>query len=171
MKSGIITFLNNVVVSVILRIDYDIYLYERGQRLRSRGMEINNIASSKPIAAPSSSSVATNVKATSTPTQPVARVDKVEGRTESGDLINLYQPQSGKLEEDQIIRTIEKANKRLVGANKEMRMSVHEETKKINIKIIDKETDEVIVEYPPEKLLDIFAKMVELSGLVVDERR
>lgn len=75
------------------------------------------------------------------------------------------------IEEKTVVRAIEQANKKLVGSNKEMRLSVHEETKKINIKIIDKETEEVIKEYPPEKLLDIFAKMIELSGLIVDEKR
>lgn len=135
-------------------------------------MEINNSINTKPITTPSPSSTNSSVKATPEVSQQVvARTDKVERRTESGQLTDLRQQQNDKLAEDQIIKTIEKANKRLVGANKEMRMSVHEATKKINIKIIDKETEEVIVEYPPEKLLDIFAKMVELSGLIVDERR
>lgn len=75
------------------------------------------------------------------------------------------------ISEEKVIRSIEEANKRLLGTNTEMHMSVHEETKKINIKIIDKETNDIIIEYPPEKLLDIFAKMIELSGLIVDEKR
>lgn len=76
-----------------------------------------------------------------------------------------------KVTEKTYAKAIEQANKKLVGTNREMRLSIHEETKKINIKIIDKDTDEVIKEYPPEKLLDIFAKMIELSGLFVDEKR
>lgn len=76
-----------------------------------------------------------------------------------------------KVTEKTYAKAVEEANKKLVSTNKEMRLSIHEKTKKINIKIIDKETDEVIKEYPPEKLLDIFAKMIELSGLIVDEKR
>lgn len=73
--------------------------------------------------------------------------------------------------EKTILNTIEEANKKLFGSQKEIRMTVHEETKRISTKIVDKETNEVIAEYPPEKLLDIFAKMIELSGLIVDEKR
>ena len=47
----------------------------------------------------------------------------------------------------------------------------HEETNRISITVIDKETDEVIKEIPPEKTLDMIAKAWELAGLMVDERR
>ena len=38
------------------------------------------------------------------------------------------------------------------------------------IKIHDKETDEVIVEYPPEKILDMVAKMCERAGIFMDKK-
>lgn len=47
----------------------------------------------------------------------------------------------------------------------------HEETNRISITVIDKDTDEVIKEIPPEKTLDMIAKAWELAGLMVDERR
>lgn len=47
----------------------------------------------------------------------------------------------------------------------------HEDTHRIVIKIVDKETNEVIKEFPPEKMLDMIAKTWELLGLMVDERR
>ena len=47
----------------------------------------------------------------------------------------------------------------------------HEDTHRITIKIVDKETDEVIKEFPPEKMLDMVAKTWELLGLMVDEKR
>ncbi len=47
----------------------------------------------------------------------------------------------------------------------------HEDTNRISITVIDKETDEVIKEIPPEKTLDMIAKAWELAGLMVDERR
>ncbi|HHY78507.1 MAG TPA: flagellar protein FlaG, partial [Clostridiales bacterium] len=49
--------------------------------------------------------------------------------------------------------------------------SIHEATKQIMVKVIDKETDEVIREIPPEKILNMVAKMWEIAGLIVDERR
>jgi uncharacterized FlaG/YvyC family protein len=41
----------------------------------------------------------------------------------------------------------------------------------IIVKIIDTDTKEVIREIPSEKILDMFANMLELAGLLVDERR
>ena len=47
----------------------------------------------------------------------------------------------------------------------------HEDTNRIIIKIVDKDTNEVIKEFPSEKLLDMVAKTWELLGLMVDEKR
>ena len=38
------------------------------------------------------------------------------------------------------------------------------------VKVINSETNEVIREIPPEKILDLVAKMWELAGILVDER-
>ena len=38
------------------------------------------------------------------------------------------------------------------------------------IKIIDENTKEVIVEYPPKKILDLIAKMCELAGIAIDKK-
>ena len=41
----------------------------------------------------------------------------------------------------------------------------------VTIKIIDKETKKVIKELPPEKTLDMIAKVWEMAGILVDEKR
>lgn len=46
-----------------------------------------------------------------------------------------------------------------------------EETKRINIKVYDKETDELIREVPPEKSLEVLKKVWEIAGIIVDEKR
>ena len=38
------------------------------------------------------------------------------------------------------------------------------------VKIINSTNDEVIKEIPPEKILDIIAGLMELAGIIVDER-
>ena len=48
---------------------------------------------------------------------------------------------------------------------------IHEETNRVTIKIVDKDTKEVIKELPPEKTLDMIAKAWELAGILVDEKR
>jgi len=75
---------------------------------------------------------------------------------------------------------IEKENERVKKAlstisknidNSIAQFGIHEETNRITIKIVDKDTKEVIKELPPEKTLDMIAKAWELAGLMVDERR
>ena len=48
---------------------------------------------------------------------------------------------------------------------------IHEATNRVTIKIIDKDTKKVIKELPPEKTLDMIAKVWELAGILVDEKR
>lgn len=70
---------------------------------------------------------------------------------------------------EQIKKAVEKLNKNL--SHSEAVFGIHETTNRVIIKIVDKETKEVIKELPPEKTLDMIAKAWELAGLLVDERR
>lgn len=62
------------------------------------------------------------------------------------------------------------ANKKAVSGKTTAQFKYHEKTKRISIKIMDKETHEVIREIPPEETLDMISKIWELAGLMVDER-
>ena len=60
--------------------------------------------------------------------------------------------------------------------NKQMKDSeaifgIHEKTNRVTIKIVDKKTKEVIKEFPPEQTLDMIAKVWEIAGILVDEKR
>lgn len=68
-------------------------------------------------------------------------------------------------------RAIDKANFTFEIQNRSLRFKIHEKTHEVIVKVVDAETEEVIREIPPEKLLDMFANMLELAGLIVDERR
>lgn len=80
--------------------------------------------------------------------------------------------QSGGQEQNrnsQIKRAVEQINKRM--QNSEALFGIHEKTNRVTIKIVDKETKEVIKELPPEKTLDMIAKAWEMAGILVDEKR
>jgi len=68
-------------------------------------------------------------------------------------------------------KAIEQVNKSLVNFNREMHISVHPKVNRIMVKVIDTEEHKVIREIPPEKMLDAFAKALELAGVLIDERR
>lgn len=73
--------------------------------------------------------------------------------------------------EKHIMTEISKANSRLKHHNTKCEFGYHETTGRVTIKVLDKDTEEVIREIPPEKTLEMIEKMWELAGFLVDERR
>ncbi|MFC9711165.1 flagellar protein FlaG [Paenibacillus sp. NPDC056933] len=74
------------------------------------------------------------------------------------------------LGEEQLIRAIDRAVKALQGPTTTLEMSVHEKTHQILVKVLNKETGELIREIPPEKTLDLVANMMEIAGILIDEK-
>ena len=101
--------------------------------------------------------------ATPVAVKPVSQTENGQIQTENGK-----QPT-----DDEVKAAINQANKRAksVFGHANAEFSYHEATKRISVKIVDKDTNEVIREIPPEKTLDMISKMWELAGLVVDEKR
>lgn len=103
---------------------------------------------------------------------PVEKVDKttavVENAKEKGQSGSSPEQQE-QSNNEQIRKAIEKLNKNM--AHSEAVFGFHEGTNRVMIKIVDKDTKEVIKELPPEKTLDMIAKVWEMAGILVDERR
>ncbi len=72
---------------------------------------------------------------------------------------------------EQLKKAIAEMNRKINNSNEEAVFGVHEDTNRIMIKIMDKETKEVIKEFPPEKTLDMIARIWEMAGILVDEKR
>lgn len=71
----------------------------------------------------------------------------------------------------QIKKAVDDINKSVIGNDSEAIFGIHDKTNRVTIKIVDKKTKEVIREYPPEKTLDMIAKVWEMAGIMVDEKR
>ncbi len=128
------------------------------------------------ISTPKSAPAPAEKPETST-TSSVPVVEKVDHTTSvvenaqskgQGDMTE-QQGQQGQPTNEQLKKAVESINKRL--ANSEAIYGIHEGTNRVTIKIVDKDTKEVIKELPPEKTLDMIAKAWELAGILVDERR
>lgn len=87
-----------------------------------------------------------------------------EGKTNDGFA-------SAQEQNEKIRKTVEEINRKAAHNNVEAQFGIHEATNRVTIKIVDKDTHEIIREVPPEKTLDMIAKAWELAGLMVDERR
>ena len=71
-------------------------------------------------------------------------------------------------ENSQIKKTVDEINKK--AHNSEAVFGIHDATNRVTIKIVDKDTKKVLKEYPPEKTLDMIAKVWEMAGLLVDKK-
>ncbi|MEC0234305.1 flagellar protein FlaG [Paenibacillus kribbensis] len=71
---------------------------------------------------------------------------------------------------EQTIQQLQKAIEAIQGPQKMFEISVHEKTHTIMIKVLNKETGDLIREVPPEKILDVAARMMEITGIIVDKK-
>ncbi|WP_438493033.1 flagellar protein FlaG [Paenibacillus sp. IHBB 3054] len=71
---------------------------------------------------------------------------------------------------EQLVAELQKAIDAIQGPQKSLEISVHEKTHAIMIKVLNKETGELIREVPPEKILDLAARMMEITGIIVDKK-
>jgi flagellar protein FlaG len=69
---------------------------------------------------------------------------------------------------EQIKKAVEDINKKI---NTEAVFGIHEDTNRVTIKLVDRDTKKIIKELPPEKTLDMIAKVWEMAGILVDEKR
>ena len=71
-------------------------------------------------------------------------------------------------ENSQIRKAVDEINKK--AHNSEAVFGIHDATNRVTIKIVYKDTKKVLKEYPPEKTLDMIAKVWEMAGLLVDQK-
>lgn len=69
---------------------------------------------------------------------------------------------------DKIRKSLDEYSCRM--GNYEAKFGMHEATNRVMIKLVDKDTKEVVKELPPEKTLDMIAKCLEQAGILVDEK-
>ncbi len=93
--------------------------------------------------------------------QPAAEYEKQDGRSA---------PEEGQTVSNAHLKSaVNEINRQM--KNSEAIFGIHDETNRVTIKIVDKTTKEVIKEYPPEETLDMIAKVWEVAGILVDEKR
>ena len=105
-------------------------------------------------------------------TAAVEYVDKttsvVENAREKGQSNNGEQGQDQQAYHEKVRKAVETLNRKM--SNSEAVFGFHDDTNRVTIKIVDKSTKEVIKELPPEKTLDMIARVWEMAGILIDER-
>lgn len=140
------------------------------EAIKGAGMSFQGSVSTSAVRAESAPRVesASNVTSSDAIAQKTVEISTKGTNTEGGSNGSAGYSQQMPTNE-QLKKAVEEINKK--ANNSEAVFGVHEETNRITIKIIDKESKEVIKEFPPEKTLDMIAKVWEMAGLMVDEKR
>ena len=76
-----------------------------------------------------------------------------------------------KLTEEEVFKQAQDANQQLKAYDRRLEFSVHDETHKIMVKVINTNDDSVIREIPSEKALDMLAYVWKMTGILLDEKR
>lgn len=109
-----------------------------------------------------------NPTATAVPAATANRMVVAEGADQNSKGSAGQQPSDQK--NTQLKKAVEEINKKMLH-NSEAVFGIHEGTNRVTIKIVDKESKKVLKEIPPEETLDMIAKVWELAGIMVDEKR
>lgn len=72
--------------------------------------------------------------------------------------------------DEQLVKAIQKAIKAAEGITTSLEFTVHRETHRISVKVLNKESGEIIREIPPEKNLDFLAALWRKAGILIDEK-
>ena len=65
---------------------------------------------------------------------------------------------------------VDKMNEMLEVNNSTSKFLFHEGLERYYVTVVDRETEEVVKEIPPKKLLDAFYEMQKMLGMIVDEK-
>lgn len=105
-----------------------------------------------------------------TPTEKIDATTAVVENAQSKNQYNAEQSTEQQAANEQIKKAVEQINKKMASQSEAV-FGIHEGTNRVTIKIVDKTTKETIKELPPEKTLDMIAKVWEMAGILVDEKR
>jgi len=108
----------------------------------------------------------------------VSHISKYQGRSlenmadsvasDANPTIKDFKKALGKEDYERVIDSLKNLPTELTSTRLEFK--IHEDTKRIMVKIYDKTNDELITEIPPEKFLDLIAGLWKQAGLIVDEK-
>lgn len=73
-------------------------------------------------------------------------------------------------EEEQLRDAADRTNEFVKGISQSLQFSVDKDTGKTVVKVIDRETDEVIRQIPPKEMLEIAKALDTLKGLIIREK-
>lgn len=100
--------------------------------------------------------------------------EKVTGSSNTVGATPPFQSQAAvdkQLSKKEVEREVENLNKFVQSSATHIKFTLHEGLNEYYVQVINDETNEVVKEIPSKKVMDMVAKMHEMIGLLVDEKR
>lgn len=116
-----------------------------------------------------------DVKSASTRTTDVYSVrhhreEPVQNVVEAGIETFKEQKKERLASKESVEKQVDSLNELLQMNNTSLKFHIHEELNRTYVQVINRDTEEVMKEIPPEKFLDMVASMLKHAGLLVDKR-
>jgi flagellar protein FlaG len=71
----------------------------------------------------------------------------------------------------ELVEAVEQVNDTAEALDLGLRFRLHEETDRFIVQIVDRKSNEVIKEIPPERLLNLVGQIHDMIGVLLDEKR
>lgn len=102
--------------------------------------------------------------------QTITEIEVTEKINNENNKIEDKDSKDKEINEKDLKKAVKKLNSFIQDEGKHAEYSIHQGLQRVMIKIIDNETNEVIFEVPPKKILDMVTKMCELAGVLLDKK-
>lgn len=117
---------------------------------------------------PSASTKVESIKVESTSNESIENA--VKAQSQAVKVQNSTEEKKDIITKEKLTEAIESINEFLNIQHKASKFVFHEGLDKYYVQLVDTDTEEVIKEIPPERLLNSFYEMKKLAGIIVDER-
>lgn len=71
--------------------------------------------------------------------------------------------------QEKVRRELDDFNKKLEITLKDLHFKLHEDSERYFVQVVDRNTDEIIKELPPQEMLDLLVRVQRMVGLFLDE--
>lgn len=71
---------------------------------------------------------------------------------------------------EDVERTTDKLNRLMGLIDKRLRFDIHEKSDQVMVRVIDQNTEEVLKEMPPKRVLELLNSLTDIAGLLIDQK-
>lgn len=94
------------------------------------------------------------------PSSPPSALEQKTAAAEKAAGAN-YSATSTDTQQKEVVQAVEKLNKDAEATNRQVRFALHDDTHRILIEVVDKDTKQVVATFPPKQILDMMASFAK----------